>query len=184
MFSGAHKSIVTQHGHWTQDGHVFMEEISHLKLIVTLLLLTCRYITGQMQTPVQIDVNKFTESFSIKADDGGNICPPSWIAGEDNSVTFTSATSIIPDFQSSSHSPSPKPFSMDDYILCRQAEAIRWINLQEKRASIIARLQPVTPEEYQSRRDAVNSESGPICRKKGMKFHLIISGNAFIAIFI
>lgn len=54
---------------------------------------------------------------------------------------------------------------MDDYRRCRQAEAIRWINLQEKRASIMARLQPITPAEYQRRRDDVKSKSGPLRRK-------------------
>ena len=60
---------------------------------------------------------------------------------------------------------------MDNYSQCRQAEAIHWINLQKRRASVIPRLQPITPEEYQARRDAVYSESGglkPIERIKGM----------------
>ena len=46
-----------------------------------------------------------------------------------------------------------------------QAEAINWINLQEKRASIIARLHPVTPEEYEKRRKLVKTDSGPLRRK-------------------
>jgi hypothetical protein len=136
-----------------------MQDISHMNLITMSLLQTCSYVTEQMQTAVTIDVNKFLESFSIKTDEG-DIHPPSWIANKDNSVTFTPATP-----QSSSLTSSPKPFTMDDYSQCRQEEAIRWINLQEKRGSIIARLQPVTPEEYQARRDAVNSESGPLRRK-------------------
>jgi hypothetical protein len=73
---------------------------------------------------------------------------------------------------------------MDNYSQCRRTEAMRWINLQEKRASIIARLHPVTPEEYQEHRDAVNSESGPL-RRKGMNFHLLWqtwhSSNVYIA---
>lgn len=137
-----------------------MQDISHFKLIVMSLLQTCSYVTEQMQTPVTIDVNKFLESFSIKGD-GGDIHPPSWIAGEDNSVTFSPATAV----QTSS------AFTMDDYIRCRQVEAIRWIDLQEKRASIIPRIQPVTAEEYQRHRDAVNSESGPF-RRKGKLLNL------------
>jgi hypothetical protein len=147
-----------------------MQDISHLKLIAMSLLQTCSYVTEQMQTPVTIDVNKFMESFSIKANDDGGYAqahPPTWIAGEDNSITFSPSTTIIPDSQSSSLSASRNPFTMDHYKKCRQAEAIRWINLQEKRASIMARLQPVTPEEYQAHRDAITSESGPL-RRKGM----------------
>ena len=91
-----------------------------------------------MQTPVFIDVNKFMDSFSIKvkAKDGRDIHPPSWIEGEGDSVTFSTT---IP--SSSSLAPSQKPFTMDIYCRVRQAEEIRWINLQEKRASIIPRLQ-------------------------------------------
>ena len=54
---------------------------------------------------------------------------------------------------------------MDDYCKCRQAEALRWIDLREKCASIIARLQPVLPEEYQALRNIVLSESGPFQRR-------------------
>ena len=162
MFSGARETaVVTGHGIWSHDGHVFMQDISHLKLIVMGLLQTCGYVTEQMQMPVKIDVNKFMESFSIKAG-GRDVCPPFWIADKDNSVSFSPATSIISDFQSGS---SPKTFTMEDYSRCRQAEAIRWINLQESRASIISRLRPITAEEYQRRRDAINSESGLLCRK-------------------
>lgn len=162
MFSGARETaVITGHGIWSHDGHVFMQDISHLKLIVMGLLQTCSYITEQMQMPVKIDVNKFMESFSIKAN-GCDISPPFWIAEEDNSVTLSQATSVISDFQLGS---SPKIFTMEDYSRCRQAEAIRWINLQENRASIIARFRPVTAEEYQRRRDAINSESGLLSRK-------------------
>ena len=113
-----------------------MEDFSHLKLISMGLLQTCGYITEQMQTAVTIDVNKFMESFSIKTDKG-NIHPPYWIAGEDNSLTFSPATALNSNSQSSS-STFPKPFTMKDYSQCRQAEAISWIDLQEKRASIMA----------------------------------------------
>ena len=146
-----------------------MEDFSHLKLISMGLLQTCGYITEQMQTAVTIDVNKFMEFFSIKTDKG-NIHPPYWIAGEDNSLTFSPATALNSNSQSSS-STFPKPFTMKDYSQCRQAEAISWIDLQEKRASIMARLQPVKPEEYEERRKAVKTISGPL-RRKGMKFQL------------
>ena len=148
-----------------------MQDISQLKLITMGLLQTCSYITEQMQTPVTIDVNKFMESFSIKAADGGDICPPSWTVGEGNLVTFSPASGVISNSQSSLSTTSPKPFTMDDYSRCRQSEAIRWINLQEKRASIIPRLQPVTPEAYQACRNAIIAETG-ISGRKGMKIHL------------
>jgi hypothetical protein len=148
-----------------------MQDVSQLKLITMGLLQTCSYITEQMQTPVTIDVNKFMESFSIKAADGGDICPPSWTVGNGNLVTFSPGSGVIHNSQSSSSMSSPNPFTMDDYRLCRQSEAIRWINLQEKRASIIPRLQPVTPQEYQARRKAVNAATG-VSGRKGMKIHL------------
>ena len=106
----------------------------------------------------------YHKSFSIKTN-GGLIHPPSWTLREDDLVTMSPSISVVPISESGSLMSSPKPFDMDDYRRCRQAEAIRWIDLQEKRASIINRLRPVTTEEYQARRDAVNSESGPFCRK-------------------
>lgn len=160
-FSGARETAITEHGVWSHDAHVIMQDISHLKLITMGLLQTCSYVTEQMQTPVSIDINKFIESFSIKAEDGGDIHPPSWIEGEGDSVTF----STNPNPPSGSLAPSRKPFTMDIYRRCRQAEEIRWINLQEKRASVIPRLQPVTPEEYQARRDVVYAESSGLSRK-------------------
>lgn len=165
MFSGLRETPITGHSVWSHDAHVIMQDVSHLKLITMSLLQTCSYVTEQMQTPVRIDVNKFLESFSIQTDEG-DVHPPSWIAGGDDSVSFY--PSINP---SLTPSPSSSPFTMDDYSQCRRAEAIRWIDLQEKRASIIARVRPVTREEYQERRDAVNSESGPL-RRKGMKSYL------------
>src|ERR1700678_1143329 len=170
IFSGQHQNTITGHGVWSHDAHVVMQDVSHIKLITMSLLQTCSYITNQMHTPVTIDVNKFMESFSIKAD-GRNVHPPSWNAGKDDSVTFYPAADVISHSQSSSLSPL-KPFTMEDYSHCRRVEAVRWINLQEKRASIIPRLKPVTPEEYQERRDAVNSNSGPL-RRKGIKVQLL-----------
>ena len=160
-FSGARETTITEHSVWSHDAHVIMQDVSHLKLITMGLLQTCSYITEQMQTPVSIDINKFMESFSIKAEDGGDIRPPSWIEGEGDSVTF----STNPNPPSGSLIPSGKPFTMDIYRRCRQAEEIRWINLQEKRASVIPRLQPVTPEEYQARRDVIYAESSGLSRK-------------------
>ena len=142
-----------------------MQDVSHLKLIAMGLLQTCNYVTEQMQTRVSIDINKFMESFSIKTEDGRDIHPPSWIEGEGDSVTFSTTTP-----SSSSLTPSQKPFTMNIYCRVRQAEEIRWINLQEKRATIIPRLQPLTPEEYQACRDAVYAESSVLARK-GIQFH-------------
>jgi hypothetical protein len=149
-----------------------MEDISQLKLITTSLLQTCSYVTEQMRTPVTIDINKFLESFSITKADGTVIHPPSWIVEEDDTTTF--ASRIFPPHPHSDSFTAPKPFTMEDYRLMRQAEAIQWINLQEKRASIIARLQPVRPEEYQERRDAVMTDSGPLHRK-GMKLYIFMA---------
>jgi hypothetical protein len=117
-----------------------MEEPSHLNLMTMALLQTCGYVMDQMQTEVTIDINKFLEAFSIEGEDG-RIRPPSWTKTEGNSVLIKPNTT-------SSISPESS-FNMDDYRQCRLAEALRWIDLQEKRASIIARLQPVSAEEYQ-----------------------------------
>ena len=145
-----------------------MEESSHLNLMTMALLQTCGYVVDQMQTEVTIDINKFLDAFSIEGD-GRRFQPPSWTRTEGNSVTitpYTQASSIPPH---NDLSPIPSPFNMDDYRLCRQAEALRWIDLQEKRASIIARLQPISAEEYQKLRDAVSLESGPLRRKQKRK---------------
>jgi hypothetical protein len=172
MFSGPHETAMTEHSVWSRDAHVVMQDVSQLKLIAMSLLQTCGYVTQQMRTAgtVSIDVNKFMESFSIKAE-GGDIHPPSWTAREDDTVSFSPATAIIQNPQTSSLITPPNSFTMKDYRRCRQAEAIRWINLQETRASVIARLHPIAAEEYQKRRDAINSGSGPL-RMKGMEFHL------------
>lgn len=148
-----------------------MQDISHLKLITMSLLQTCHYITEQMHTPVRIDVNKFLESFSIQKEEG-DIHPPSWIVEENHSVSFSNSPT-------SSATPSLCHFTMDKYQSCRKAEAIRWIDLQEKRASVMARLHPVTKEEYQEHRDAINSESGPL-RRKGMIFPFLWRTITFI----
>lgn len=143
-----------------------MEEPSHMNVITTALLQTCGYVIDQMQTEVTIDVNKFFEAFSIKGE-SQSIRPPSWTKTDSNSVL------IKPNILPSSISPDP-PFDMDDYRQCRQAEALRWIDLQEKRASIISRLQPVSAEEYQKLRNEISSKTGPLLRKQkrkiGMKY--------------
>ena len=132
------------------------------------LLQTCGYVIDQMQTEVTVDINKFLEAFSIEGD-GGCVRPPSWTKSEGDSVVITPYTLTSPMSLQNDSSAVPSPFNMDDYRRCRQAEALRWINLQEKRASIIARLLPVSAEDYQKLRDAVLSESGPLCRKKKRK---------------
>jgi hypothetical protein len=181
IFSGARNNMaITEHGVWSHDAHVIMQDVSQLKLIAMSLLQTCSYVTEQMQTPVTIDINKFMDSFSIKAEDGEDVHPPSWIEGEGDLVTFSSGTAIIPNSQSGSLMAFPKPFTMDDYSRCRQAEAIRWINLQQKRASVIPRIQPVTPEEYQALRDAVYSESGGLRRKGKIHLSFQVVDSAFI----
>jgi len=149
-----------------------MQEASHLKLITMGLLQTSSYVTEQMQTRVTIDVNKFLGAFSIEVN-GSRIHPPSWTTSEHN---LNEIAPPMPILQASTSNSSILPginFDMDDYRACRQKEAIRWINLQEKRSSIIARLQPTTVEEYQNLRDAVTLESGPLRRtvkkQPGMK---------------
>jgi len=133
-----------------------MDKVSHLNLITMSLLQTCSYVTEQMHTEVSIDVNKFLDAFSIEVE-GGRIHPPSWNRHESDLV-ITPSLPVPP-------VASPNIFNMDDYRKCRQEEAIRWIDLQEKRSSIIARLQPVTPDEYNQLRDAVKAENGPLRRK-------------------
>jgi len=112
-----------------------------------------------MPTEVTVDINKFLQAFSIEGN-GESIRPPSWTKSEGDMAVI--APSTPPQTTSLA---GPVPFNMDDYRRCRQAEALRWIDLQEKRASIIARLQPVSAEEYQKLRNAVLSESGPLRRK-------------------
>jgi hypothetical protein len=145
-----------------------MEERSHLNLMTMALLQTCGYVIDQMQTEVTVDINKFLEAFSIEGD-GGSIRPPSWTKSEDNSVVITPYALSLPIQPQNDALAIPSPFNMDDYRECRQAEALRWINLQEKRGSIIARLQPVSAEEYQILRNAVLSKPGPLLRKQKRK---------------
>ena len=135
-----------------------MEESSHLNLMTMALLQTCGYVIDQMPTEVTVDINKFLQAFSIEGN-GEPIRPPSWTKSEGDMVVI--APSTPPQITLA----GPAPFNMDDYRRCRQAEALRWIDLQEKRASIIACLQPVSAEEYQKLRNAVLSESGPLSRK-------------------
>ena len=96
--------------------------------------------------------------------DGQHVHPPSWVKSENDSVMIvpSASTSSTPLSESST---SPPVLNMDDYHRYRQAEALRWIDLQEKPASIIARLQPTSTEEYQKLQDAITSETGPLCRK-------------------
>jgi len=138
-----------------------MDEVSHLKLMTMSLLQTCGYISEQMQAEVTIDVNKFLGAFSIEVA-GSRVHPPLWTQNEDNT---TNVISPIPIPLTGEAAATPGPFSMEDYRKTRQAEALRWIDLQEKRSSIIARLQPVTREEYEQLRNAVKAENRPLCRK-------------------
>jgi len=142
-----------------------MQNISHLKLMSMGCLQACGFFAEQMPSKVTIDINMFLKAFSIKVDNQ-RIHPPSWVQNNDNSVIIrpSSPTSSTP-LPLEPSAPSPTVFDMDDYRTCRQAEALRWINLQEKRASIISRIQPILAEEYQKRRDTVMSESEPLHRK-------------------
>lgn len=150
---------MTGHSVWSHDAHVVMEDISSLKLMSMGLLQTSRYITQQMRADVVIDVNKFLGAFSIRTDEG-NLRPPSWTRCEDDEDSAI----ILPVPLSPLSNTPTDTFNMADYSKCRQAEAIRWINLQEKRASIIPRMQPVSAAAYQELRDAV-FESEPQQRK-------------------
>jgi hypothetical protein len=151
-----------------------MEQISHLKLMSMSFLQACSFFTEQMPHNVSIDVNKFLGAFSIEVD-GQHLHPPSWAQSENDSVVIkpSSSTSSNPPLEPSN---PPLGFNMDDYRRYRQSEALRWIDLQEKRASIIPRLQPTSAEEYQNLRDAIISETGPLRRKPkkqtGMKTYL------------
>jgi hypothetical protein len=149
-----------------------MEQTSHLNLMSMGCLQACAYITEQMPSKVTIDVNMFLNAFSIKADNK-QVHPPSWVQNNDNSVTIIPSTATSSTLASEpSTSSSPTIFDTNDYRACRQAEALRWIDLQEKRASIIARIQPTSKEEYQKLRDDVMSETEPSSRKlkkKGRK---------------
>ena len=171
-YSGARETEFTNHSVWSHDGHVVMEKESHLKLMSMGLLQTCSYVMEQMPTKVTIDINKFLEAFSIEVD-GHRIRPPSWKEKEDNSATSSSDDQSRAQIQQSTSTSSPVStnfLDIDDYRASRQAEAIRWINLQERRSSIIARSQPTTAEEYQLLRIAVTSDRGPLCRTaKGIK---------------
>lgn len=107
--------------------------------------------------------------------DGTRIHPSSWTLSEQDSASFGPHSQIRQASTSnlSSQAMSTNILNMDNYRTSRQAEAIRWIDLQERRSSIISRLQPTTAEEYQHLRDAVTSENAPIRRtvkkKTGMK---------------
>jgi hypothetical protein len=141
-----------------------MEQTSHLNLMSMGFLQACAFFAEQMPCQVDIDINMFLKAFSIKVDDQ-RIHPPSWVQNDDKSVM------IVPSATTSStpSTPSVEPsavFDMDVYRAARQAEALRWINLQEKRASIMARIHPTSAEEYQKLRDIVMSEAGTIYRKQ------------------
>lgn len=141
-----------------------MEESSHLNLMTMALLQTCGYVVDQMQAEVTIDINKFLEAFSIEGD-GRRIRPPSWSKSEHDLVVITPCALELPTPLQNNSSAIPPPFNMNDYRQCRQAEALRWIDLQEKRSSIISRLQPVSAEDYQKLRNAILSKPGPLLRK-------------------
>ena len=145
-----------------------MEDRSHLNLMTMALLQTCGYIIDQMPTEVTFDINKFLDAFSIEGDDG-RIRPPTWTKSEGNKVVIAPSAPALHAPPQDSSLQNPVPFNMDDYRQCRQAEAIRWIDLQEKRASIIACLQPISAEEYQNLRDAISLDSGPLRRKQKKK---------------
>ena len=134
----------------------------------------CGFFTEQMPYDVTIDINKFLGAFSIEVD-GQRVSPPSWTQDENNSVKIVSSASMSATLPSES-STSPQVFNMVDYCRYRQEEALQWINLQEKRSSIIARLQPTSAEEYEKQREAIKSDSSPLRRKPkkqtGMKSHL------------
>jgi len=133
----------------------------------------------QMPTKVTFDINKFLDAFSIEGD-GGCIRPPTWTKSEGNNLVIGPSAPPLHAASQDFSSEIPVPFNMDDYHQCRQAEAIWWIDLQEKRASVIACLQPISAEEYQNLRDAVLFDSGPLCRKQKKKSGLfcIISINS------
>ena len=161
--SGARELDVTGHCVWSHDAGAVMQQISHLKLMSMGRLQACSFFSEQMPHNVAININMFLGAFSIEVD-GQHVRPPSWVQSENDSVMIVPSASTYSTPLSES-STSPPVLNMDDYCRYQQAEALCWIDLQEKRASIIARLQPTSTEEYQKLRDAITSETGPLCRK-------------------
>lgn len=161
--SGTRALDVTGHCVWSHDAGAIMEKVSHLKLMSMGFLQACGFFAEQMPYDVAIDVNKFLGAFSIIVD-GQHVCPPSWMQSQNDSVIIVPSipTSSTPTSDSST---TPPVFNMDSYRKYRQAEALQWIDLQEKRSSIIARLQPTSTEEYQKLREAVMTETVPLRRK-------------------
>jgi len=152
---------MTGHCVWSHDAGAIMQKISHLKLMSMGCLQACSFFLEQMPDDVSIDVNKFLGAFSIDVD-GKSLHPPSWTqSGKDSIMNEPDASTNSSTSESFS---SPPVFNMDDYRRYRQTEALRWIDLQEKRASIIARLHPTSTEEYQKLRDAVRAEHEPLSR--------------------
>ena len=149
-----------------------MQQTSHLKLMTMGCLQACGFFMEQMPYDISIDINKFLGAFSMELG-GQHVSPPSWVQGE-NSVEVLSSPSTSSTPPSEISTPPPV-FNMVDYRKYRQKEALQWIDLQEKRSSIIARLQPTSREEYQKLRDSVMSENGPLRRKPkkqtGMKIY-------------
>jgi hypothetical protein len=146
------------------------------------LLQTCGYVVEQMQTEVNVDINKFLEAFSIEGD-SGRIQPPLWNKSEGNSVVILPSSPTFHTPPQEGSSTTPVPFNMSDYRHCRQVEALCWIDLQEKRSSIIARFQPTSAEDYQKLREAVTSDSGRLRQKpkktSGSKF-VYINSHSYI----
>ena len=84
--------------------------------------------------------------------DGTSIHPSSWTLSEQDSASFGPHSQIRQEASTSnlsSQAMSTNILNMDNYRTSHQAEAIRWIDLQERRSSIISCLQPTTTEEYQ-----------------------------------
>jgi len=157
----------TGHCVWSHDAGAVMQQISHLNLMSMGCLQACGFFMEQMPYEVSIDINKFLGAFSIESN-GQHIYPPSWMEGENNSVTIVPSAS-----PTSEMSTSPPIFNMVTYRKYRQKEALQWIDLQEKRSSIIARLQPTSKEEYQKLRDNVMSDNGPLRRKAKKQIGMI-----------
>jgi len=153
--SGARELDVTGHCVWSHDAGTIMQQISHLKLMSMGCLQACSFFSEQMPHNVAIDINRLLGAFSIEVD-GQHLRPPSWVQSENDSLMIapSASTSSTPLSESST---SPPVLSMDDYHRYQQAEALHCIDLQEKQASIIARLQPTSTEEYQKLRDAITS---------------------------
>jgi hypothetical protein len=71
---------------WATDGHVLMEQDSHVKFMARALLQLGSYIFSQMDPHIKarIDPDKFMQSIEYTNDQGNIVSPPSWSGAPEN----------------------------------------------------------------------------------------------------